>query len=179
MDTHVLYSSSNRSKPSDQLRPTVFNRPTHSALQRHNWEVITISNSGHFCSAAHSRIFNVRINYSVVAWLRTRGASVNSFSVRTSAEPAQNLTPAKSQGECKQKPCTQVTSHPRTPSTAFRQPPPNSARFSYATEGVLFISAQLVHRRGQRPPNGSGTVHTPSIAFRHLPPNSDKTVEAT
>ena len=30
-----------------------------------------------------------------------------------------------------------------TPSTAFRHLPPNSARFSYVTEGALFISAQL------------------------------------
>ena len=30
-----------------------------------------------------------------------------------------------------------------TPSTAFRHLPPNSARFSYATEGALLISAQL------------------------------------
>ena len=30
-----------------------------------------------------------------------------------------------------------------TPSIAFRHLLPNSARFSYATEGVLFISAQL------------------------------------
>ena len=30
-----------------------------------------------------------------------------------------------------------------TPSTAFRHLPPNSARFSYAAEGALFISAQL------------------------------------
>ena len=30
-----------------------------------------------------------------------------------------------------------------TPSTAFRHLPPNSARFGYATEGALFISAQL------------------------------------
>ena len=30
-----------------------------------------------------------------------------------------------------------------TPSIAFRHHPPNSARFSYATEGALFISAQL------------------------------------
>ena len=30
-----------------------------------------------------------------------------------------------------------------TPSIAFRHIPSNSARFSYATEGVLFISAQL------------------------------------
>ena len=30
-----------------------------------------------------------------------------------------------------------------TPSIAFRHLPPNSARFRYATEGVLFISAQL------------------------------------
>ena len=30
-----------------------------------------------------------------------------------------------------------------TPNTAFRHLPPNSARFSYATEGALFISAEL------------------------------------
>ena len=30
-----------------------------------------------------------------------------------------------------------------TPSIAFRHLPPNSARFSYATEGALFISVQL------------------------------------
>ena len=30
-----------------------------------------------------------------------------------------------------------------TPSTAFLHLPPNSARFSYATEGALFISVQL------------------------------------
>ena len=30
-----------------------------------------------------------------------------------------------------------------TPSIAFRHLPPNSARFSYATEGALFISEQL------------------------------------
>ena len=30
-----------------------------------------------------------------------------------------------------------------TPSIAFRHLPPNSARLSYATEGALFISAQL------------------------------------
>ena len=30
-----------------------------------------------------------------------------------------------------------------TPSIAFRHLPPNSARFSYATEGALLISAQL------------------------------------
>ena len=30
-----------------------------------------------------------------------------------------------------------------TPRIAFRHLPPNSARFSYATEGALFISAQL------------------------------------
>ena len=32
---------------------------------------------------------------------------------------------------------------PHTPSIAFRHLPPTSARFSYATEGALFISAQL------------------------------------
>ena len=31
-----------------------------------------------------------------------------------------------------------------TPSTTFWHLPPNSARFSYATEGALFISAQTV-----------------------------------
>ena len=38
-------------------------------------------------------------------------------------------------------------------SIAFRHPPPNSARFSYATEGAL-------QRRGQSPPKGSGTNMT-------------------
>ena len=48
-----------------------------------------------------------------------------------------------------------------TPSIAFRHLPPNSARFSYATEGALFISAYLtVQRRGQRPPKGSDTNTT-------------------
>ena len=36
---------------------------------------------------------------------------------------------------------TQQSVH--TPSIDFRHLPPNSARFSYATEGALFISAQL------------------------------------
>ena len=36
---------------------------------------------------------------------------------------------------------TDARSH--TPSIAFRHLPPNSARFGYATEGALFISAQL------------------------------------
>ena len=31
---------------------------------------------------------------------------------------------------------------PHTPSIAFRHLPPNSARFSYAIEGALFMSAQ-------------------------------------
>ena len=33
--------------------------------------------------------------------------------------------------------------HTHTPSTVFRHLPPNSARFSYATERALFISTQL------------------------------------
>ena len=37
--------------------------------------------------------------------------------------------------------CTHRCRH--TPSIAFRHLPPNSARFSYATQGALFISAQL------------------------------------
>ena len=45
-----------------------------------------------------------------------------------------------------------------TPSTVFRHLPPNSARFSYVTDwrGTLYLRA-AVHRRGQRPPKGSGT----------------------
>ena len=50
-----------------------------------------------------------------------------------------------------------------TPSTALRHLPPNSARFSYATEGALFISAQL---------------STDAVsALRKV--RTDKTVEAT
>ena len=37
--------------------------------------------------------------------------------------------------------CGGVVGH--TPSIAFRHRPPNSARTGYATEGALFISAQL------------------------------------
>ena len=45
-----------------------------------------------------------------------------------------------------------------TPSIAFRHLPPNSARFSYATEGALDLYLRAaVHRRGQRPPKGFGT----------------------
>ena len=47
-----------------------------------------------------------------------------------------------------------------TPSIAFRHLPPNSARFSYATEGALFYLRPAVQRRGQRPPKGSGTNMT-------------------
>ena len=44
-----------------------------------------------------------------------------------------------------QKPCPSSNSQPpnHTPSIAFRHLPPNSARFSCATEGALFISTQL------------------------------------
>ena len=38
---------------------------------------------------------------------------------------------------------THARTHTHTPSIAFRHLPPNSARFSYATERALFISAQL------------------------------------
>ena len=40
-------------------------------------------------------------------------------------------------------PSCRLQSLAHTPSTAFRHLPPNSARFSYATEGALFMSAQL------------------------------------
>ena len=49
---------------------------------------------------------------------------------------------------------TQLSAH--TPNIAFRHLPPNSARFSYATETAP-LSRAAVHRRGQRPPKGSGT----------------------
>ena len=54
-----------------------------------------------------------------------------------------------------------------TPSIAFRHLPPNSARYSYATEGAL----ALYLRRGQRPPKGLGTdktVETTSRPSRHV-----------
>ena len=59
--------------------------------------------------------------------------------------------------------------------------PPNSARFSYATEGVLFISAQLSTDAvsALRKVRVLTRVHTPSIAFRHLPPNSARFIYAT
>ena len=57
---------------------------------------------------------------------------------------------------------------PHTPSIAFRHPPPNSARFSYATEGALYLRA-AVQRRGQRPPKGSGTDKTVEAASAQTP----------
>ena len=51
-----------------------------------------------------------------------------------------------------QRSCFAVITH--TPSIAFLHPPPNSARFSYATEGALYLRA-AVQRRGQRPPKGT------------------------
>ena len=38
---------------------------------------------------------------------------------------------------------THTHPHTHTPSIAFRHPAPNSTRFSYATEGIFFISAHL------------------------------------
>ena len=48
-----------------------------------------------------------------------------------------------------------------TPSTGFWHLPPNSAKFSYVTEGsrTLYLRA-AVQRCGQRPPKGSGTSVT-------------------
>ena len=37
----------------------------------------------------------------------------------------------------------QAQDQDHTPTIAFRHLPPNSARFNYATEGAIFISAQL------------------------------------
>ena len=55
-----------------------------------------------------------------------------------------------------------------TPCIAFRHLPPNSARFSYATEGALFISAQLSSDMVSAPPKGSGTNMTRSnLAPKH------------
>ena len=47
-----------------------------------------------------------------------------------------------------------------TLSIAFRHLPPNSARFSYATEGALFISAQLSTDAVSSPPKGLSTDKT-------------------
>ena len=73
-------------------------------------------------------------------------------------------------------PCSELRRPPRTeglthtPSTSFQHLPPNSARFSYATEGALDLYLRAaVHRRGQRPPKGSGTNQTPSTGLRHPP----------
>ena len=56
-------------------------------------------------------------------------------------------------------------------------PPPPPRRLT-PWRGTLYLRA-AVPRRGQRPPNGSGTNRTPSIAFRHPPPNSARFSYAT
>ena len=55
--------------------------------------------------------------------------------------------------------------HAHTPSIVFLQ----TAWTAYATEGTLCISAQLYHRRGQRPPKSSGTNKTGSNIAPKLP----------
>ena len=47
-----------------------------------------------------------------------------------------------------------------TPSIAFRHLPPNSARFSYATERIVFISAQWSTEVVSALLKGSGTIMT-------------------
>ena len=54
-----------------------------------------------------------------------------------------------------------------TPNIAFRHLPPNSARIVYATEGALFISAQLSTDAVGAPPKGLDTNQTPSTGLRH------------
>ena len=58
--------------------------------------------------------------------------------------------------------CLEFDSEPGIAAFRHLKVPPDSASFSYATEGALFISAQLSiqRRRGQRPPKGSGTNQT-------------------
>ena len=51
--------------------------------------------------------------------------------------------PADEAAPCTHRGSEQLLGAVHTPSTAFRHLPPNSARFSYATEGALFITAQL------------------------------------
>ena len=59
-------------------------------------------------------------------------------------QATQALFGAVGRQESKQKDRSLSREHPcHTPSITFRHLPPNSARFSYASEGVLFISAQL------------------------------------
>ena len=66
--------------------------------------------------------------------------------------------------------CAEITSAPsmHSPSIAFRHLPPNSARFSYATEGALFISAQLSTDAVSAPPKGLGTNMTVEAAKRPI-----------
>ena len=62
------------------------------------------------------------------------------------------------EGKVKRKVCY---TRKKTPSITFQHLPPNSARFSYATEGALDLYLRAaVHRRGQRPPKGLGTDKT-------------------
>ena len=56
---------------------------------------------------------------------------------------AQMLMHAITHGGCAARTPSDSLRKKHTPSIAFRHLPPDSARFSYATEGALFISAQL------------------------------------
>ena len=99
------------------------------------------------------------------SWTRPRGFVILLTSIagtfkRLTTLPAVLITPGYSRSESKEATLpasikgfeapvpqqsffaqSQLPVH--TPTIAFRHLPPNSARFSYATEGALFISAQL------------------------------------
>ena len=66
-----------------------------------------------------------------------------------------------------------------TSSLAFRHLPPNSARIGYATEGALFISAQLSTDEVSAHTPSIAFLQIPSIALWHLPPNSARFSYAT
>ena len=106
---------------------------------------------------------NYRLQAEKVAVMSQVSAGIAQLVERPTEKPGAILTRDRVPGAARDF-ISQSQLSVHTPSIAFRHLPPDSARFSYATEwGTLYLRA-AIHRRGQRPPKGLGT---------------DKTVEAT
>ena len=91
-----------------------------------------------------------RTSFKQITTLESRTLSKETFTVCQFQNPhkkgnLQRRRPSRSDGqsEVPTTSCDQFDLGTHTPSTAFRHLPPNSAKFSYATEGALFMSAQL------------------------------------
>ena len=144
---HALWSSNypiliqlSISLPLTKLSIPLHSQPTHPAFtgqQGHvNWDPSPQKHHLSNTSLGAGKIFPISAP-------EAEDATFNKNSLRSRGTDLGFPTPLytfKAHIPCMRRFCVRSC---HTPSTTFQHLPPNSARFSYATEGALFISAQL------------------------------------